>query len=94
MDMKTLKALRNLDSDDLLGALGLQRSSSADWVAPALTALGVGILVGAGLGLMLAPKSGQELRQDLRERLNGEEEDAATKIKAAAGTAEQRLRST
>ena len=29
----------------------------------------VGLLVGAGLGLLLAPKPGSELRNDLRDRL-------------------------
>jgi hypothetical protein len=67
--MLSLKDLRSLDRDDLLETLGLQRRNSADWVVPAVTALGVGLLVGAGLGLLLAPKSGNELREDLRERL-------------------------
>jgi len=67
--MLSLKDLRNLDRDDLLETLGLQRRGNADWVAPAVTALGVGLIVGAALGLLLAPKSGSELREDLRERL-------------------------
>lgn len=69
--MLSLKDLRNLDRDDLLDALGLQRRGNADWLLPTLTALGVGLLVGAGLGLLLAPKPGNELRDDLRERLQG-----------------------
>ncbi|HXX31681.1 MAG TPA: YtxH domain-containing protein [Myxococcaceae bacterium] len=69
--MLSLKDLRNLDRDDVLDALGLQRRGSTDWLLPALTALGVGLLVGAGLGLLLAPKAGNELRDDLRERLQG-----------------------
>jgi len=67
--MLSLKDLKRLDRDDLLELVGLQRASSNDWVAPALTALGVGLLVGAGLGLLLAPKPGSELRNDLRDRL-------------------------
>jgi len=69
--MLSLKDLRNLDRDDLLDALGLQRRGNSDWLLPTLTALGVGLLVGAGLGLLLAPKAGSELRDDLRERLQG-----------------------
>jgi hypothetical protein len=75
--MNTLKMLRRLDGDDLLEAIGLQRKNALDWVAPAMTALGVGILVGAGLGLLLAPKSGREIREDLRNRLAGEGDDDA-----------------
>ena len=61
--------LKKLDRDDLLDLVGLQRASSTDWVAPALTALGVGLLVGVGVGLLLAPKPGAELRNDLRDKL-------------------------
>jgi hypothetical protein len=67
--MLSLKDLRNLDRDDLLETLGLQRRGNVDWVVPAVTALGVGLLVGAALGLLLAPKSGNELREELREKL-------------------------
>ena len=73
IDMSKLKGLRNLDADDVLDLVGLQRKGT-DW-GTAITALGVGILVGAGLGLMLAPKSGADLRDDLRERLGGEDSD-------------------
>lgn len=67
--MMSLKDIKKLDRDDLLDLVGLQRASSSDWVAPAMTALGVGLLVGVGLGLLLAPKPGAELRNDLRDRL-------------------------
>src|SRR4029450_7824678 len=56
--MLSLRDLKKLDRDDLLDLVGLQRASSTDWVAPALTALGVGLLVGVGVGLLLAPKPG------------------------------------
>ena len=36
---------------------------------PALALFGAGVLLGVGLGMMLAPKPGRELRDDLRERL-------------------------
>lgn len=67
--MLSLRDLKKLDRDDLLELVGLQRAGTNEWIAPALTALGVGLLVGAGLGLLLAPKPGADLRQDLRERL-------------------------
>jgi gas vesicle protein len=38
-------------------------------VVPA-TLFGVGLLVGAGVALMLAPKSGRELRRDLGRQAN------------------------
>jgi len=71
-----LKDLRNLDKDDLLAMLGLEtKSSTGAWLAGALGTFGVGLLVGAGLGLLMAPKPGRELREDLRDRLRRAPQD-------------------
>ena len=51
---------------DILNALGLETESSF-WTA-ALAGFGVGCLVGAAVAIMVAPKSGRELRGDLMER--------------------------
>ena len=65
-----LKDVRNLDKDDLLGLLGLEKKPSPGaGLAAALGTFGVGLLVGAGIALILAPKPGHELRQELRDRL-------------------------
>ncbi|MBI3180807.1 MAG: YtxH domain-containing protein [Myxococcales bacterium] len=67
-----LRDIKDLDRDDVLALLGLERKrGAADWILPAIGFFGVGMLVGAGLGLMLAPKSGLELREDIRARLQG-----------------------
>jgi hypothetical protein len=71
-----LKELKKLDADDLLEYVGLQRRDSNDWIVPAISALGVGLLVGAGLGLLFAPKEGSELRRGLKDRLSRGEETA------------------
>jgi hypothetical protein len=64
------KDLRHLDKDEILGLLGLEtRSSTAATVAGTLGTFGIGLLVGAGIALLLAPKPGRQLREDLRERL-------------------------
>jgi hypothetical protein len=75
-----LKTLRNMDKDDLLNLVGLEsKRSMADAVVPTLTAFSVGVLVGVGVGLLLAPKPGSELREDLRSRLGrGEANTPAT----------------
>lgn len=82
--MISMRDLKKLDRDDLLEMIGLQRSSSTDWVAPALTALGVGLLVGAGLGLLLAPKAGAELRGDLRDRLRSAQDALPERLRPGA----------
>lgn len=73
MDMRDLKALRKLDGDDILGAIGLQRRDSTDWLVPTLTAFSIGVAVGVGVGLLLAPKPGAQLRSDLRNRIGGDQ---------------------
>lgn len=67
--MMNLKELKNLDADTLLGALGVQRRNSASWVAPAACGLFLGAVVGMASALLLAPQSGEELRGELRRRL-------------------------
>ena len=54
--------------DQLLDALPSKRRDSSDMVAM-MGMLGVGMLIGAGIALLLAPKTGEELRSDLGRRL-------------------------
>jgi len=71
------KDLRNLDKDDLLGLMGLEtKSSTAGYLAGTLGTFGVGLLVGAGIALLLAPKPGSELREDIRDKLRRTADDA------------------
>ena len=52
-----------MTTDDVLASLGLQtRRNMTDFLMPALGVFGAGIMVGAGVALMLAPKSGAEFR--------------------------------
>ena len=79
-----LRDVSNLDKNDLLNAIGLEtRRNAVDYVLPALGVFGAGLLVGAGLGLLFAPKAGKELRGNLRGRLQaqGVKTDAETAAK-------------
>jgi len=54
--------------EDILDALGFETVGVGAWLTSALIGFGVGALVGASLGLLLAPKPGDELREDILER--------------------------
>ena len=72
--------IKNMDKDDYLGILGLQaKRSFANQLLGTLGTFGIGLLVGAGVALLLAPKVGRELRHDLRSKLhrNGKSTDAS-----------------
>lgn len=67
MDM-TWKAVRNaLDREALLKRVGLEERTPAGDFFTGLGLFAVGVLVGAGLGLMFAPKRGEEMRAKLEE---------------------------
>jgi uncharacterized membrane protein YebE (DUF533 family) len=78
-----LDDLRDLDRDDVLAWLGLQRkSSTASTVAGSLGLLVGGLALGAVAALLLAPKPGRDLREDLKTRLRraSENEDASRPV--------------
>ena len=81
MKLKDLSKLKDIDRDDILDMLGLEtKSSMGGWVAGTLATFGVGMLVGAGVALMLTPKSGRELREDLRDRLRRMPDDVNSAV--------------
>jgi hypothetical protein len=64
----TWKALRSaLDRDAVLNRMGLERRTPAGDFVTGLGLFSVGVLVGAGLALMFAPKPGEEMRAALNE---------------------------
>ena len=72
-----LEDIRNMDKDDFLGLLGLQtKHSFTNQLLGTLGTFGVGLLVGAGVALLLAPKAGNDLRHDLRAKLHREGKSA------------------
>jgi hypothetical protein len=74
--LKALKYLQDIDKDDILEAIGLEERSSA-W-ATTLGTVGIfalGCLVGAGIGLAFAPRSGEEFRNELGERMRRKADD-------------------
>ena len=69
-----LQDVKNLERNDVLALLGLQtKESETSRLLGILGAFGVGLLAGAGIALFLAPKSGRELRDDLRSKFRRNE---------------------
>jgi hypothetical protein len=70
--------LGNLDKDDILSALGLvAKPAASERLLGSVGIFAVGLLVGAGAALLLAPISGQGLRDGLAERLRKARDGAA-----------------
>jgi hypothetical protein len=82
-----LRDLTDMDKDDILGALGLQsKPSSSEWAFGTFGLFGLGLLVGAGVALLLAPKPGIELRKEIGTRLNDVRERVANNTKNLEGS--------
>ena len=79
--------LRDFSKDDLLSALGLTgKPSTSDRLLGTLSIFGVGLLVGAGAALLLAPKSGEALRGELGDRFRNLRNDEAELPEPAEAT--------
>lgn len=65
-----LQDIPHMDKGDVLALLGLEtKHSNFNRIFGALGIFGVGLLVGAGAALLLAPKAGSDLRRDLRAKM-------------------------
>ena len=82
-----LQDLKDMDKDDFLGLIGLQtKRSLTGELLGTLGTFGIGLLVGAGVALLLAPKPGRDLRHDLRAKIRHGKGEAADKSPDGVGT--------
>lgn len=65
----TMKDIRSLKKHDLLNAIGLTEHKPVGDFMTGVGVFAVGLLVGAGLGLLFAPKRGEEIRAQVGEAL-------------------------
>ena len=81
-----LQDIKNMDKDDFLGILGLEtKHTFTNQLLGTLATFGVGLLVGAGVALLLAPKAGSVLRHDLRAQLHRDHKSADANGTTGAG---------
>lgn len=78
--------LRGLEVDDALGWIGLARRRSP---LATIAMFGAGVVVGAGIGMVLAPRSGADVRRMIRQRFWGLEQDAKRGLEQAGAAARQ-----
>jgi gas vesicle protein len=65
-----LQDITEMTKDDALAAIGLAiKPSAGQWLVGTLSVLGIGVIVGAAAALLLAPSSGQDLREDLADKV-------------------------
>jgi hypothetical protein len=65
-ERRLVMKIPGISKDDILEKLGLQaRTSTGEWLLGAFGFFGIGLVVGAATALLLAPKSGRELRSDI-----------------------------
>lgn len=59
-----------INKDDILSALGLQtKRSMGAQILPVSSALAIGAAVGVCVGLLVAPRTGKEMRRQIKEKL-------------------------
>lgn len=82
---------RNVEK--LLDRLGLERKNTArDVLFPALGIFGAGLAAGATLGVLFAPKRGEELRSDIRHQIEDLREKSAEEYDELRRKSEEALR--
>jgi len=84
--MKIEDILQALPSkEDIASAIGLEaRTAPSADVFTAFGIFGAGILLGAGLALLFAPKAGHEIRQDIAEKVGEIGEHLRAQVTQAA----------
>lgn len=87
-----MKDIRNFDKQQFLDLLGLQEQDSA--TSAALKTIGLiatGALIGVGVGMLMAPSSGREIREDLGRRLRDGQERLKNGTERLVGRAKDKL---
>lgn len=78
----------NTTLNGILDGLGLEKKrTTTDILLPSVALFSAGLLVGAGLGLLFAPKPGRELRHDVSNKFH----DLRNRARKAAEDVEEEM---
>ena len=87
------QSLRDFDRERVMDLVGLERRrTTAERAVPIIAFFGVGILVGVGIGLMTAPRSGSQLRRELKGKFQEAVPRATEAIESAVEQAKQTVK--
>ena len=81
-------------TDLFFDVIPFQRKSSTAWILPSAVGLGIGVAAGIGIGVLLAPQSGMETREKLREgaeNLKEKAKDLADRAKTQLSNATHQI---
>lgn len=76
------KIIDQLEMDEVLAGIGLQRKQPLGATATALGLFAAGLAIGAAASLLLAPKAGDDIRGDFAERVNAIREDLGSRVQS------------
>jgi hypothetical protein len=82
------KDIRNMDRDDVLERLGLEQRTPVGDFFSGLGLFALGVLVGAGLGVLFAPKPGAEMRTQVSDAIRTRGQRAVQEVESRVGSAE------
>lgn len=67
-----LSQFSGMNKNDVMKTLGIEPQYKDSWFGVAgLSMFGLGLLVGAGVGMLFAPRAGSELRGEIQNRFGG-----------------------
>ena len=76
--------------EDVASAIGLEaRSSTSGDMLTAFAIFGTGMILGAGLALLFAPKAGDEMRHDIAEKVGEIGKHLGAQVPQAAASANE-----
>ncbi len=79
IDMLLRQLTKNFNINDLLGGVGLApKRSAASYILPSIGLLSLGAIIGGACALLLTPKSGPELRGQIRAQFGKAKEQVET----------------
>jgi hypothetical protein len=85
MKWSDVKKLRNFDRGDVLERFGLRERTPVSDFFTGIGLLAVGMAVGAGLGILFAPRTGAETRGHLSETIRKRAPRAAQQFEGRMG---------